>query len=387
MSRPPSPRSVSDSSPEGHGSGASDGDCSTRPGSVTTRRRYLAVTASVGLFASIAGCASDTVDQSTAGSETPASNATTPEDREADGENREVEDDGSESAGDEDAEPSSPAGLPLFDAHTHVVPRAARGHDPLSADELVAWMDAHGVDRAVVLAFDSPEAYPVQSPSWWVLEEVEAYPDRLVPFCTIDPRTLVYGEGTAEALLERYIDRGARGFGELKVEMPIDDDRLEPVYELCAEYELPLLFHTDRQFLTDDVGLPGLERVLASYPAVDFVAHAHGWWSHMGADVEPADLGRIPDGPIESRGRTWELLAEYDNIYADISTRGGWNALTRDETVGREFLETHHDRIVFGTDYLYPGQSVPHFDLFDRFDLDREAWADVRHRNVESLLR
>ncbi|OIB56808.1 amidohydrolase [Natrialba sp. SSL1] len=287
---------------------------------------------------------------------------------------------------DED-DPDAMDDIPLFDAHTHVIPAEARGHDPLFADDLVDWMDTHGVDRAVVLAFDSPEGYPVQAPSWWVLDEVEAYPDRLVPFCSVDPRTLVYGEDTADELLERYIDRGARGFGELKVGMDIDDERLGTLYERCADHDLPILFHTDRQSLTDEVGLPRLESVLASYPEVDFVAHANGWWSHMAADVEPGDLGRIPEGAIESRGRVWELLAEYDNIYGDISTLGGWNALTRDESLGQEFLESHHDRLVFGTDYLFPGQDVPHFDLFARFELDLEAWANIRHRNIERLLR
>ncbi|SDQ59716.1 amidohydrolase family protein [Natronobacterium texcoconense] len=375
-------------SPSGDSSSCSDeSDDSnaddTRSRAVTTRRRYLGIAAG-GLFATGAGCTTDRLDESTPASETPEPSAAPPDDPETDESDSETEEEDTETEED-DQDPL--ADLPLFDAHTHVVPMATRGHDPLSADELVDWMDAYGVDRAVVLAFDSPEAYPVQAPSWWVLEEAASYPERLVPFCTIDPRTLVYGEDTAEDLLEGYIDRGARGFGELKVGMPIDDERLGPIYERCAEYELPILFHTDRQSLPDEIGLPRLESVLASYPEVDFVAHAHGWWAHMGADVERADLGSIPEGPIESRGRIWELLAEYDNIYGDISTRSGWNALVRDETLGQELLETHHDQIVFGTDYLYPGQAVPQFGLFDRFDLDREAWANVRHRNIERLLR
>lgn len=329
----------------------------------TTRRRYLAATTGVGLLATTGGCASIDSNESIAESNTPEPTARMP--------------DHSETVDD----------LPLFDAHTHVIPTEARGRDPLSAADLVDWMDDRGVDRAVVLAFDSPESYPVQVPSWWVLNEVEAYPDRLVPFCTIDPRTLVYGEDTVDELLEGYIDRGARGFGELKVGMAVDDRRLEPLYERCADYELPIVFHTDRQSMTDEVGLPRLENVLASYPEVDFVAHAHGWWAHMSADVEPQDLGRIPEGSIESPGRVPELLAAYDNIYGDISTLGGWNALTRDEAYGQEFLESHHDQLVFGTDYLFPGHRTPQFGLFDRFDLELEAWANVRYRNLETLLR
>nr|WP_233710804.1 amidohydrolase family protein [Natronococcus pandeyae] len=355
----------------------------------TTRRRYLALTG-VGLSATTAGCASTSSDRPTTESEIPEPTDETSDDletiedeTESDEDDAETDEDDTET--DED-EPESIDDLPLFDAHTHVIPTEARGRDPLFAEQLVEWMDTNSVDRAVVLAFDAPEAYPVQAPSGWVLDEVDPYPDRLVPFCTIDPRA-VDGTDAAAGRLEHYIDRGARGFGELKIEMDIDDDRLEPLYELCATYELPILFHTDRQMMRDEVGLPRLENVLASYPEVDFVAHAHGWWSHMAADVEPLDLGRIPEGPIEAPGRVWELLAEYDNIYGDISTLGGWNALTRDEAYGQAFLESHHDQLVFGTDYLFPGHQIPHFALFEQFDLELDAWANIRHRNTENLLR
>ncbi|MFP8952138.1 amidohydrolase family protein [Natrialbaceae archaeon A-arb3/5] len=281
----------------------------------------------------------------------------------------------------------SAADLPLFDAHTHLIPEETLGRDPLTADELVAWMDDNGIDRAVVLALDSPESYPVQAPSWWILDEVESYPDRLVPFCTVDPRTLVYGDDPAEELVERYVERGARGFGELKAGLPIDDSQLETLYELCAEYDLPILFHTDEKAMMDEVGLPRLEDVLASYPEVDFLAHAHAWWAHISADVTWDDRSRYPDRPIEPGGRVPELLAEYDNIYGDISGLSGWNALTRDEDYGQAFLENYFDQLVFGTDYLYPGHEIEQFELFERFDLEREAWAAIRDENLDDVLR
>lgn len=276
---------------------------------------------------------------------------------------------------------------PLIDAHVHLIPEATLDRDPLSAEQLVSWMDENGIDRAVVLALDSPESYPVSASSPWILEQVESYPDHFVPFCTVDPRTLVYGEDAVEALLERYVDRGARGFGELKAGVPIDDSRLETIYELCAEYDLPILFHTDEKAMMDEVGLPRLEAVLASFPEVDFIAHAHGWWSHIAADVSEADLGRYPEGEIDEPGRVLELLAEYDNVYGDLSALSGWNALSRDETFAQTFLEAHADQLVFGTDHLHPGQEIPQFGLFERFELEESAWANIRYRNLVDLLR
>ncbi|RQG96617.1 amidohydrolase family protein [Natrarchaeobius chitinivorans] len=333
-----------------------------------TRRRVLArsVSASIGVVGAAGSTTAGETDRA------PGADAATA-DREDD------------SVTDPPLEPMTD--LPLFDAHTHVIPEETLDRPPLSGDELVEWMDDVGVDRAVVLALDSPESYPVQAPSWWVLEEVEAHPDRLVPFCTVDPRTLVYGDEPVENLIERYVERGARGFGELKAGLPIDDSRLETLYERCAEYDLPILFHTDEKAMMDEVGLPRLEDVLASYPSVDFLAHAHAWWAHISADVSWEDRGQYPDGPIEPGGRVSELLGAYDNIYGDISGFSGWNALTRDEEYAQEFLEEHSEQLVFGTDYLYPGQEISHFELFDRFDLDRDAWADLRYRNLEGVLR
>ncbi|WP_394739474.1 amidohydrolase family protein [Natronococcus roseus] len=275
----------------------------------------------------------------------------------------------------------------LVDAHCHLIPEEVLGREPLFADDLVAWMDDNGIDRAVVLALDSPESYPVLASSPWILEQVEPYPERLLPFCTIDPRTLVYGEDAAEELLERYVERGARGFGELKAGVPIDDARLERIYELCADYELPILFHTDEKALMDEVGLPGLEDVVASFPEVDFLAHAHGWWAHVAADVEEADLGEYPDGEIDEPGRVPELLERYDNLYGDLSGISGWNALTRDPAFGQAFLETHSEQLIFGTDYIYPGQEVPQLELFERFDLGRSAREAIQYRNLEDVLR
>ena len=361
--------SSSTDSPSAGSESTDSADDRPRSDSSTTRRRHLATTAGTGLLAAIAGCAS--LDSNGSTGENDSTEETEPPDRD------ETTPDDAENVDD----------LPLFDAHTHLIPTEARGRDPLSVDDLVAWMDDVGVDRAAVHALDSPESYPVQVPSWWVLEEVSAYPDRLVPFCTIDPRTQVYGEDTLEELLERYVDRGARGFGELKAGMDVDDERLEPIYELCSDLELPILFHTDTQAMVDEVGLPRFEDVLASYPDVAFIPHAHAWWAHVSGDVESGDLGAIPEGPVADGGRVPELLEEYDNVYGDLSTLAGWNALVRDEAFGQEFLENHHDQLVFGTDYLFPGQEIPHVDLFDRFDLDLEAWADIRYRNAESLLR
>ena len=356
MSDPPPARSLP---PSGDASSMNNDS-----GAVANRRRFLTATAAAGVLGAVAGCTgidSDETDPDAPTNETISLDV------------------GPDDVDDVDE-------LPLIDAHTHIMPMAARGNDPLSVDQLVDWMDDNGVDYAAVQALDSPEAYPVQAPSWWIIEECEAYDDRLIPFVTIDPRTLHYGED-ATAVLDEHIDRGARGFGELKAGVEIDDEGAMDLYELCAERDLPVLYHTDELAMTDELGLPAHEAVFESFPEVDFIAHAWGWWVHVDGDVETTDRDRAHEGPIESEGRVPELLEEYDNVYADISAGAGWEALSRDEEFTQEFFETHHEQIVFGSDYLFPDQEIQQFQLFETIDLDLEAWADIRYRNFESLLR
>jgi hypothetical protein len=62
---------------------------------------------------------------------------------------------------------------------------------------------------------------------------------------------------------------------------------------------------------------------------------------------------------VEPGGRCDELLGTYDNLYADISMGSGFNAITRDVEYSQGFLERHHEKLLFGTDYLYPGQNFP----------------------------
>ena len=53
----------------------------------------------------------------------------------------------------------------------------------------------------------------------------------------------------------------------------------------------------------------------------------------------------------------------YPNLYGDLSAGSGAGAIGRDEAFGREFLIRRADRVMFGTDYLSPGQKVPQFEL------------------------
>lgn len=258
---------------------------------------------------------------------------------------------------------------------------------PLTAEELLRWMDAERIAQAVVLPLVSPESSSYLLTSDFVLEQTRPYRDRLIPFCCIDPRTSYSGghKGLTD-MLRRYIDAGAKGFGEHKNGLTFDDPRNMALYAACAELKLPLLFHIDNLRNLDKPGLPGLEHALKDHPGCNFIGHGPGWWASISGDV--TDLGGYPKTKVAPGGAIDRLMENYPNIYGDLSAGSGAGALSRDLEFAREFLIRRQDRIMFGTDFLAPKQGVPQFELFEDklSDLPRDVQAKIFRDNARRLL-
>ncbi|MAT15218.1 MAG: amidohydrolase [Planctomyces sp.] len=274
--------------------------------------------------------------------------------------------------------------VPYIDMHTHI----GQYTDPeknLPASELVAWMDAHYIEKAVVLPLVSPESTLFLQPPELALAAAKEYPDRLIPFCCYDPRHAKHVG--AEALvrhLRRYKDMGAKGFGEHKVGLPFNDPLMMRVYAACEEVGLPILFHLDTIRGTDQPGLPNLEEALATFPSLTFIGHGPGWWASISGDVE--SLGGYPKGDVAPDGAIDRLMEQYPNIYGDLSAGSGNNAIARDMEFGREFLIRRQDRICFGTDFLAPGQAVPQFATLQAMKLPPEVEEKVFRGNAIRIL-
>jgi len=149
--------------------------------------------------------------------------------------------------------------------HTHLG-RTWNTDPPMTVDGLLRWMDENNVAKAVVLPLVSPESSSYLNLTEQALAAAKAHPDRFIAFCCIDPRTS-YSGGRAglRAMLKEYVDQGAKGFGEHKAGLPIDEKQMMALYEVCDDLKLPVLFHCDNLRGIDAPGLPGLERVLARF--------------------------------------------------------------------------------------------------------------------------
>jgi predicted TIM-barrel fold metal-dependent hydrolase len=273
----------------------------------------------------------------------------------------------------------------FIDVHTHVG-TTWNGDEELTAKGLLEWMDAHDVERSIVLPLTSPESSGLLITTDSVLQATQPHRDRLIPFCSIDPRTSVRGDrkGFVE-ILANWARRGAKGFGEHKVGLDFDDPLMMRVYDACQEVGLPVLFHMDGIRGKDRPGLPRLERALHEFPGIPFIGHGPGWWASIAGDLKVVD--GYPKGPVAPDGAIDRLFVKYPNLFGDLSAGSGANALSRDEKFGREFLHRRQDRLMFGTDYLRPGLAIPQFDVLAKFDLPADVFAKIARGNAIRVLK
>lgn len=286
--------------------------------------------------------------------------------------------------------------IKYIDIHTHI--GTFFWGKELTADELVRMMDRHDIEKAVVLPLVSPEASPYPQTTEAALAAYRAHPDRIIPFCAVDPRVSttnprrwghVAGVQGLVEILSRYQDAGAKGLGEHKVGLPFDHPQMMALYEACDQLYLPILFHLDDIRSFDTPGLPRLANALASFPKLPMIGHAAGFWASISGDATLDDFGRYPQvpKPVAPGGALDRLMEKYPNLYGDLSEPGGEKALARDLDFGRQFLLRQADRLLFGTDFLMAGQEVPQFELLDSLDLPEEVQYKIYRGNAIRILK
>ena len=270
-----------------------------------------------------------------------------------------------------------------FHAHMGVLSRECRPDRPnLTAEGLIAVMDERGIDQAVLL--------PLESPDWGggyllveqALEARERHPERFLVFACADPRF---------PLALEFIDHLAgtcdcKGFGEHVNGLPLDDPLNLRLYGKCNELGWPLVFEIARPKIGfDEPHLPRLERLLREFPRVKWVGHGPHFWSAISGD-DGVQRGPYPKGPITPGGAIDRLMAQYDNLYADLSGMSGYNAMTRDPEFTTGFLERRWRRLLFGTDICYANEPLPIIDWMRAVPLDEAVRRAIAEDNARALL-
>lgn len=262
----------------------------------------------------------------------------------------------------------------VIDAHAHLNSIFAgqwRGRDPR---KVVAALDKAGVAGLVDLDGGFGDALSAEITRLQV-----PYPDRIAVFAGIDTDAFARDEAFGEVEAARLLDSVRRGARGLKVwkslglhavdptghRVPVDDERLGPLWRAAAASHIPVLIHVadppaffeplnrrnerwlelrkhpewhydpirkrpeGRGFPSHAELIAQLDRLLARHPETTFIG------AHLASTGD--DLERLST-----------MLRSRPNLHVDIAAR--INELGRQPYSARQFMEEFQDRVLLGTD-------------------------------------
>jgi hypothetical protein len=315
--------------------------------------------------------------------------------------------------------------MTIIDSHVHV------NYEGSTLTKLIRYLDEEHIDYCWVLSWEEVNPgnwgynhLPVED----IYDAFLKYPSRIIPFYAADPH-----RNDAPLQMEKWFQKGIRGYGELKATLNWDSQQMTPVLRKARELKMPIVFHMeesenrnipysnkiwDKVFFygvknenkiyriprnillilekhfaplkqrQKSYFFPGymldfasLEATLLEYPEVKFVAHGQMFWKYISADgVDRKEM--YPKGQIVGSGVIWRLLRDYPNLYADTSATSGFNALKRDAENAKRFLSLFQDKILYGTDGLMSGQR----EFFKSLGLSKKALDKIFGDNAKNII-
>jgi len=280
----------------------------------------------------------------------------------------------------------------IIDIHQHV------GYSGRPNDVLLAHQHAMGITKTVLL----PAGRPVNRPSTHEgksngLAAQASGNEECYRFADEHPNEFLFAANEvpdldgATAEIEKYLKLGAAMIAEQKFGVDCDSPAMQKVYELAQAYRVPVLMHW--QFGMYNHGFERFYKMLEEYPKVDFIGHAQTWWANIDKACHDDPKNLYPKGPVTSGGLTDRYLADYPNMFGDLSAGSGLNALTRDEDFTRDFLKRHQDKLLYGSDcndLVGSGekcQGAKTIAAIRRLAADKKIERKLLYRNARKLLR
>jgi predicted TIM-barrel fold metal-dependent hydrolase len=258
------------------------------------------------------------------------------------------------------------AKFPVIDVHNHVDDAGGIHGEEIPPAEVVRRMDAANIEKIVILT--GMWGDKLQS----VLDKmVKPYPGRFIVFAQYDWSKIDDANFSAEmvAQLDDAVRRGARGLKVLKdlglgvrdhtgKLIPIDDPRLDAVWEECGRLGIPVAIHsTDPEaFFTPIDNHNERYEELISNPSWSFFGpqfpsketllaqRNHAIEKHPHTTFIALHVANWPENLDAVSG--W--LDKYPNMYVEFGARQA--ELGRQPRRSRKFFVDYQDRILFGTD-------------------------------------
>jgi len=245
--------------------------------------------------------------------------------------------------------PTGKPAEPIIDIHQHV------GYSGRPDDVLFTHQRAMGITTTILL----PAGRPVSVASTHDgksngLAAQTRGNEECYRFALAHPKEFLFAanevpdlEG-ATAEIEKYLKLGAVMIAEQKFGVECDSPEMQKIYELAQVYHVPVLMHW--QFNMYNHGLERFYKMLEKYPRVNFIGHAQTWWANIDKNHKDQTVLYPKTRPVTPGGITDRYLADYPNMFGDLSAGSGLNALTRDDDFTRDFLKRQHDKLLYGSD-------------------------------------
>ncbi len=200
--------------------------------------------------------------------------------------------------------PPTPEGLPRYTAPPKHLQGYAQafgtrvygGENPdvrlMSVDELLAYLDRAGVDKALLKTGDNETTQGKKYPMDRLAEYIKGHEDRLIAVSGVDPYKGMAAVRELEWSVKELGFRGGVNLGPYELKLRANDKKFYPIYTKCVELGIPVLLHTSINFSNElllDFGNPMyIDEVAVDFPELKIVC-VHGgwpwprWWPWPGA--------------------------------------------------------------------------------------------------------
>jgi len=247
---------------------------------------------------------------------------------------------------------------PIIDIHQHL------GYMDRPDDALLQHQRGMGVTKTILL----PAGRPVKMASTHdgVANGLQAKAlgnEACYQFAGAHPKEYLFAANEvpdldgAAAEIEKYLKLGAVMIAEQKFGVDCDSLAMQRIYEVAQAHHVPVLMHWQVGMFNH--GFERFYKMLEKFPRVNFIGHAQTWWANVDKNYHDDANNLYPKGPITPGGLTDRYLADYPNMFGDLSAGSGLNALTRDESFTPGFFQRHQDKLLFGSDCTDATGRVP----------------------------
>jgi predicted TIM-barrel fold metal-dependent hydrolase len=275
--------------------------------------------------------------------------------------------------------PAPEAAETITDIHQHT-----HYHGRSDAD-LIAHQQILGATKTVLLPAGSK--YGLEADAWGndsCLALAQKYPGQFYFFANELPDI-----PDTRRVIEKYLKLGAIGIGEQKFTVESDSQHIHLIASIAEHYDAPVLLHFQHgKYNTEFVRF---HRVLEKFPRVNFIGHAQTWWGNIDRRHDQSVL--YPKGKVTPGGLTDRWLADYPNMYGDLSAGSGLNAMERDEDHAREFLVRHQSKLMYGSDCQDPDgkgavcTGMRQLALLRRLVTDKKVLNKILSENAQRVLK